>query len=137
MQKPIESAVQIFRSFPDSSEEEILRRIIEIVELSGPQRFSWSRFCHWLTDAWPCLESGVVFPDIYVCLGSQGQPDRKGRLSSLPFWSEVIGFASRDQEPSLPIASRSAEVRAANGHSFGWKEAQPPRMGAAGLSGAC
>jgi hypothetical protein len=113
MQKLIESAVQIFRSFPECSEEEVLSRVIE----SGVERAEAIQLVALLPLAYGRVtlsDSGVVFSDIYVCLGAEGEPDRKGRLSSLPLWPEALSFASRDKQPSFPIASRSSEVQAAN-----------------------
>jgi hypothetical protein len=113
MQKLIESAVEIFRSFPDSSDEEILTRIIE----TGVERSTAVQLVALLPLAYGRLalsDSGVVFPDVYICLDDDGEPTRKGSLSSLPLWDEALNFARKDKDPSFPIASRSPEVRAAN-----------------------
>jgi hypothetical protein len=113
MRNAIESVVKIFRQNPNATDDEILDRVIATgiehtmaVQLVALLPLAYGRVT--LTDG------DVVFSDIYLCPGTKGQPDRKGRLSSLPLWADGLDFASRDSEPSFPIASRSSEVRVAN-----------------------
>lgn len=111
MQKLIESAVAIFRAYPDASEEEILTRLIA----SGIERPAAMQLVALLPLAYGRVTlSDIIFPDIYYCHDAEGKPAHRGSLSDLPLWREVLDFATRDKAPGFPIASRSAEVRAAN-----------------------
>ncbi len=111
MQKLIESAVAIFRAHPNASEDEILTRLME----SGIERPAAMQLVALLPLAYGRgTLSDIVFPDVYVCHGADGKPAHKGSLSHLPLWREALDFAARDKAPSFPIASRSAEIQAAN-----------------------
>ncbi|PWU11861.1 MAG: hypothetical protein C5B50_22650 [Verrucomicrobia bacterium] len=93
--------------------EEILNRVIE----SGVERAAAIQLVALLPLAYGRVSlsgSGAVFCERYVALDAQGKPGQSGSLASLPFWLQALDFAKQDREPSFPIMSRSAEVRAAN-----------------------
>jgi hypothetical protein len=113
MRQFIESAVRIFRTHPNSSDDEILDLVVE----SGVERAMATQLVALLPLAYGRVmlsDSGSAFSNTYICVGEKGKADRKGNLNTLPLWAEAISFAKQDGEPSFPIASRSAEVRAAN-----------------------
>jgi hypothetical protein len=121
MRQVIESAVQIFRSNPNLSDDEIVNLVIEsgigrpmAIQLVALSPLAYGRVM--LSD------SGVPFSATYICLGEQGQGDRKSRLDALPLWSEAINLARHDGEAFFPIASRSSEIQAANAALLNGKE---------------
>jgi hypothetical protein len=113
MRDSINSAVQIFRSNPESSDDEIFNRFLE----SGIERLVATQLIVLLPLAYGRVvlsEMGASFPNTYICIGANGKSGRQRSLNSLPLWVDAVGFARQDAEPPFPIASRSAEVRVAN-----------------------
>jgi hypothetical protein len=113
MQQAVQLAVQVFRANPNASADEILSRVLE----SGIDRPMAVQLVALLPIAYGRVmlrDDGVRFSDTYICLGEQGQAERRGRIEALPLWSAIIHFARGDGEPFFPIASRSSEIRAAN-----------------------
>jgi len=110
----IATAVLIFRTHPDASEEEILNRLLErgmdrlvATQLIGLLPLAYGRVL--LSDN-QCMQ----FADTYIHPGDHSHAAREIRLDSLPLWTDAIRFARRDGEPFIGIASRSPEVRAIN-----------------------
>ncbi len=113
MRQRIESAVQILRANPNASDDEIL----DLVIANGIERPLAMQLVALLPLAYGrVMLSDTVgsFSDTYICVGEEGQSERKGSLDTLPLWREAINFARQDQEPFLPIAGRSCEIRTAN-----------------------
>ncbi len=114
MHQAIQSAVQTFRSNPDSPDREIFNRLLE----SGIERQEATRLIVLLPLAYGRVmlsdNKGVLFSDTYICKGDHGKPDRESRLDTLPLWKEAINFAMNDGEPFFAIAGRSPEISVVN-----------------------
>ena len=109
MREHIQSAVQIFRSHPDAEDDEILKLIMDV----GTERPLAIQLLLLVPLAYGRVmlsDDDLLFSNTYRTL----EPRQQGRLDALPLWAEALEFAKQDREPSFPIASRSAEFRAAN-----------------------
>jgi hypothetical protein len=119
MRQSIETAVQIMRSHPEYSGEEIFHRLLE----AGLDRPVAVQLIVLLPDAYARVGldgCGVLFSNEYLCLGEGGVPCRQGWLDDLPVWREAIAFARQEVtngasgDALLAVAGRSARITSIN-----------------------
>ncbi len=119
MNPAIAEAVAIFREFPNSSDEEILRKLVS----TGCDRLMAARLIEFVPMAYCRLllaHSGVRFSGCFQRKLTNGRLSAEQRLAANPLWAEAVAFAEAEKkteitgEALLVVAARSAEFDAAN-----------------------
>jgi hypothetical protein len=116
---PISTAVVIFRELPNSSDEEVFRKLVG----TGVEPQYAARLVEFLPMAYARLllaEGGTRFSDMFQRMTPSGDPTVERPLSSESVWEEVVSFAKAEagrgvsKKDLLAVAGRSAELDAAN-----------------------
>ena len=119
MNRAISEAVTIFRRFPDSSDEDIFRKLVA----AGVERVAAARLIELLPMAYCRLilaGSGVKFCDHFQRKLSDGTVSPERLLDSEPLWTEMLSFAHTEKQTGvsgralLVVAAHSSEFDAAN-----------------------
>jgi hypothetical protein len=119
MNPVIAEAVAIFRESPNSSDEEILRKLVA----TGCDRFVAARLIEFVPMAYCRLvlsESGVRFSGFFQRKLADGRLSAEQSLTASPLWAEAVSFAEAEKKTGitgkalLVVAARSAEFDAAN-----------------------
>src|SRR5215469_7953080 len=101
MNPVIAEAVRIFRESPNSSDEEILRKLVA----TGCERVMAARLIEFLPMAYCRLllaDSGVRFSGCFQRKLADGRLSAEQRLSANPLWAEVISFAEAEKKTGIP-----------------------------------
>ena len=115
----ISTAVVIFRELPNSSDEEVFRKLVG----TGVERQYAARLVEFLPMAYGRLllgKAGTSFSDMFQRMTPSGDLTADRPLSSEPVWEEVVSFAHAEagrgvsKKDLLAVAGRSAELDAAN-----------------------
>jgi hypothetical protein len=115
----ISIAVAIFRELPNSSDEEVFRKLVG----AGVERQYAARLVEFLPMAYGRLllgKTGVHFSEMFQRMTPNGDLTAEQPLSSESVWEEVMSFAQAEarrgasKEDVLAVAGRSAELDAAN-----------------------
>jgi hypothetical protein len=115
----ISTAVAIFRELPNSSDEEVFRKLVG----TGVERQYAARLVEFLPMAYCRLllgKAGIHFSEMFQRMTSSGDLTAEQPLSSEPVWEEVVSFAQAEarrgafKEDVLAVAGRSAELDAVN-----------------------
>ena len=119
MNPVIGEAVVIFREFPNSSDEEILRKLVA----TGCDRLMGARLIEFAPMAYCRVllaDSGVRFSGCYQRKLADGRLSAEQRLAANPLWAEAVSFAEAEKKSGmtgkavLVLAARSAEFDASN-----------------------
>jgi len=119
MNPVIVEAVAIFREFPNSSDEEILRKLVA----TGCDHLMAARLIEFVPMAYCRLllaDSGVQFSGCFQRKLTDGRLSAEQRLAANPLWAEAVLFAETERETGvagkalLVVAARSAEFDVAN-----------------------
>jgi len=119
MNPVIADAVAMFREFPTSSDEEILRKVVA----TGCDRATAARLIEFVPMAYCRLllaDSGVRFSSCFQRKLADGRLSSEQRLAANPLWAEAMSFAEAEKKTGitakslLVVAARSAEFDAAN-----------------------
>jgi len=119
MNAVILKAVAIFGESPDSSDDEIYRRVVA----AGIEPKHAARLVEFLPMAYCRLiltGTGTRFSDIFRRRQHNGSLSHEQKLASEPLWTEIMSFARAEQAAGvagkdlLAIASHSAEFDAVN-----------------------
>ena len=119
MNPAIAEAVAIFREFPNSSDEEIVRKLVA----TGCDRLMAARLIEFVPMAYCRLllaDLGVRFSGCFQRKLADGRISAEQRLAANPLWAEAVSFAEAEKKTGvtgkalLVVAARSAEFDAAN-----------------------
>jgi hypothetical protein len=115
----ISIAVAIFREMPNSSDEEVFRKLVG----TGVERQYAARLVEFLPMAYGRMllgKAGVHFSEMFQRTIPSDDLTAERSLSSEPVWKEVVSFVQAEagrgvsKEDALAVAGRSAELDAAN-----------------------
>jgi hypothetical protein len=119
MNPVIADAVAIFREFPNSSDEEVLRKLVA----TGCDRLTAARLTEFVPMVYCRLllaDSGVQFSGYFQRKLADGRLSAEQRLAANALWEEAVSFAEVEKKAGvagkalLVVAGRSAEFDAAN-----------------------
>src|SRR5215469_18445701 len=101
MNPVVADVVAIFREFPHSSDEEILRKLVA----TGCDRLTAARLIEFVPMVYCRLllaDSGVRFSSCFQRKLADGRLSAEQRLAANPLWAEAISFAEAEKKTGIP-----------------------------------